>query len=526
MATNQVNDGGEKERLKQYKNVAKHEDMRRRRTECSVELRKQKREDALMKRRNIACDDTESESCTEDENNKEPAAQSTTPKTLAISQVVTILQNNPSLEQLRIAFESVRRLLSRTRDAPVDKVIQSGLIAALIRALYVEDEKVQFEAAWALTNIVSGTNEQTMAVVKEGAVEPLVALCSSSNLQVAEQSCWAVANIAGDSVETRDLVLEAGILEAVDELFSKLNELTVEFVRTLAWLHSNLCRHKSRSVDIGVLRVIAPRLKKCLVHEDVFVRQDACWALAYLTDGNDAQINVALECDCLRPATTLLMSTKDSEVAPALRVLGNFATGSDELTQVIVDSGVLDIVRDIMGQTKTQSILKECCWLLSNVIAGTQVQIDAVIKAKLIPPIINALENGDSRSRVEASWAIANLSQGGTARQISCLAKRDYLKAFCEVLSPSSHIDLLVNILETVYFLLTTLSNQDPGVMTLASACDNIEEFGGLDKLEELQQHPNEKVYSVAYKIIEQYFSEEDDNEDQINLSTNGHFDF
>lgn len=60
---------------------------------------------------------------------------------------------------------------------------------------------------------------------------------------------------------------------------------------------------------------------------------------------------------------------------------------------MIVDSGVLDIVRDIMGQTKTQSILKECCWLLSNVIAGTQVQIDAVIKAKLIPPIINALEN-------------------------------------------------------------------------------------------------------------------------------------
>ncbi|VDK53864.1 unnamed protein product, partial [Cylicostephanus goldi] len=39
-------------RLKQYKNVARHEDMRRRRNESSVEIRKQKGADLMMKRRN------------------------------------------------------------------------------------------------------------------------------------------------------------------------------------------------------------------------------------------------------------------------------------------------------------------------------------------------------------------------------------------------------------------------------------------------------------------------------------------
>lgn len=121
-------------------------------------------------------------------------------KTLTISDIPRLMHMlNTDNEKLRLEIViSFRKMLSREEAPPIDVLIEHGVVPTFIRFLEFYDQpKLQFEAAWALTNIASGTSQNTVAVFDAGAVPLCVKLLESADVDVREQAVWLLGNIAG-----------------------------------------------------------------------------------------------------------------------------------------------------------------------------------------------------------------------------------------------------------------------------------------------------------------------------------------
>ncbi len=182
------------------------------------------------------------------------------------------------------------------------------------------------------------------------------------------------------------------------------------------------------------------------------------------------------------------------------------------------DVNALPFLLPLLNSRK-KGFQKEACWTLSNITAGSQSQIQAVIDAKLIPPLVNLLCNADFDIKKEAACAIANALRGGSSEQIGHLVATQHggcVRPLCNLLAAGDN-RIVTAVLDALESILNAGRQTTVGSNRYAECIINA---GGVDKIKQLLErihhlhvhHQNNVVVGVAdiskkaMHILETYF--------------------
>lgn len=163
---------------------------------------------------------------------------------------------------------------------------------------------VQYEAAWCITNIATGTREQVQCLVSKGVVPRLIALMSSGSDNLIDQAIWALGNIAGDNSECCNLVLECGMVPALVKLLKKTKNF--EILKNSCWAISNLTRGGAKTKYSNLKELVPIICEITRKNEDKGMLGECCWVLTSLAEMAPNKMEIFANNDILPRLVQLL----------------------------------------------------------------------------------------------------------------------------------------------------------------------------------------------------------------------------
>jgi importin subunit alpha-6/7 len=205
----------------------------------------------------------------------------------------------------------------------------------------------------------------------------------------------------------------------------------------------------------------------------------------------------------------------------ALEVIGNFLGGTEKQTQAVLQLGVLPVLIEMLSAThatvvstrtrtdstsgSAEAMLKSVIRAVSNIAAGTEEQVQALIDAGAVPKVV-ALLNGTKTSteiKKEAAWVLVNIASEATASQIELMLSHDPLQALCPLLA---NADTKVSIVAVEGLDNILKASKKARVKVFDDVVVKARSLG-LPPLRELAKSENEDLKKKAQSIIDTYFS-------------------
>eukprot|EP01084_Bolivina_argentea_P060591 110690_1 len=559
--------GGDKTR--EFQQGMDQQSLRRGREEERLNLRRKRREEQLQRKRrqimsnplqqnnsNTQFDSININSCSS------RLASTTGINTATItlhnlSTYISQIKSSDCLAQMHGTM-SIRILLSSPKVEPPYGSIMSADIVPLLLSFFKHDknEKLQFEAAWAVTNLCSATTEVCNFVCQHNAIRAFEHLLTTTkHFEIMEQAVWGLGNIAGESQSLRNMILKDGIFEFLLERAEQfLQSKHYTLCRNAVWCLSNLIRYDGVAIDNDdkkqPINDLCPwrELKNMIPIFNRLLKEigDKIQAIKIEINGGslqqtNAEYNELLQCcsDCLwtihnsqiyaelSPQSSyisdvfscdlvdriIVFMSMDSVIllAPSLRIIGTFVCGEDYVTQLVLQKGYFEAAM-LNLHCKVRLIRKEVCWTLSN-IAGCEKEIAAQMltysEGQLLESIVATCLYDDDQVKKEAGWVLANLVSLSDPDIIECLVAKGVIGALRAVMKTSSVKKPLITCMEAFDIIMSHSQSRDGGPKDYVS---KVEESGCCEIFDILQAgvDDEDKVFVTSYELCTKYWPEDD----------------
>ncbi|KAG8940207.1 hypothetical protein FRC04_005494 [Tulasnella sp. 424] len=357
--------------------------------------------------------------------------------------------------RLEATVKGRRLLQNRPPDEAAQPVINSGLLGPVVDMLSSEDLEFRAEAAWIVTNVASGTSEQTAAVAAAGAIPKLVALLPCDSIEDMENALWALGNIAGDSQRLRGQVVQGGGVKPVLDVLDAPEQSGPRLLDTAAWaLTCYLDPQGNEELDFEVTRQMIPVLIKFIkntTYETPGFFTNALKALDRIIS-NDAAAEAIVATGIAPRLVELCAAEKDDLRLHAVRCVGGFTAGSEASTEAAIQAGFLTVLKSCIT-SEHAGIRQDACWAVSNIAAGSLSQTHALFDNGLVHSLLNVVSNQaeEPKPQIEAALALSNLATKGTENDetLRLLVQANSIEGFSSGLS-SPHYQVLFVLLQGV----------------------------------------------------------------------------
>ncbi|XP_014281057.1 importin subunit alpha-5 [Halyomorpha halys] len=421
---------------------------------------------------------------------------------IVISQKFIDIMYYGSPEDQMKGVKFIRKLLSSPQP-PIDDVLQAGLLPILVQLMKSKSDLMQYEAAWSLTNVLSGSSMHVRYVIEAGAVPSFIRLLSSSSEDVQEQSAWAIGNIAGDMDDFRVYILEKGAMYSLLEMMESTAYL--KLLQTGAWAVCNMCVNNK---DFKSISIAIPVLGRFLSHDDTDFIYNCTLALVHLSDGEE-RLELIVKNNIVPSVIKLLTGDKECIMPQLLKILVNVSLGKEFAINNLMECGVLHALMRFLDSAKESFRYKSTC-IVANMALGNPHHIDYIINDKTtISKILSSIGKETDRIVKQAVYTLRNISRRGSLEQILRLTEKCVINKLCYALS-SYNASIVFGALLCLERLLAVREQKVEEEGAYNEVALTIEECGGLEKIEELQSHGNHDIYHKAYEIMEQYFTTEE----------------